>query len=288
MPATQQTAALPGWHPHPEVWALVVGLTLAYMLAITYLGPRKVPPGTPPASRGQRIAFFLGVFALWAGEEWPLHELAEDFLFSAHMTQHLLFAFVVPPLLLVGTPVWLLRALLGRGVRFKIVRFLSRPIPALLLFNAAIAAMHWSVVVNLQVDSEPFHVAFHLVLITAGLLMWSVVVAPLPELRRLPEPARMFYLFLQSVVPTVPASFLTFSSGVLYSSYAAAPRIWGIDAVADQRVAGLIMKLGGGLLLWSVIAYMFFKWNAREEAQRSEEVTWEDFERELEVWDMRK
>jgi hypothetical protein len=94
--------------------------------------------------------------------------------------------------------------------------------------------MHWSVVVNLQVDSQLFHLAFHAVLITAGLL------------------------------------------------------IWGIDAVTDQRIAGLIMKLGGGLLLWSVIAYMFFKWNAREEAQRSEEVTWEDFERELEVWDMRK
>ena len=279
---------LPGWHPHPEVWALVFGLTLAYMLAITYLGPRKVPLGTSPASTGQKLAFFLGVLAIWAGEEWPLHELAEDYLFSAHMVQHLLFAFVAPPLLLVGTPPWLLRTLIGRGFRMKVIRFLSRPIPALLLFNAAIAAMHWSAVVNLQVDSDVFHLGFHVVLITTGLLMWSVVVAPLPELRPLPEPARMFYLFLQSVVPTVPASFLTFSSGILYSSYAAAPRIWGIDAVADQRIAGLIMKLGGGLLLWSVIAYMFFKWNAREEAQESEEVTWEDFEHELEVWDMRK
>jgi putative membrane protein len=258
------------------------------MLAIAYLGPQRVPPGARPASTGQKIAFFLGVFALWAGEEWPLHELAEDYLFSAHMVQHLLFVFVGPPLLLVGTPMWLLRALVGRGTRFKVIRFLTRPIPALLLFNGAIAAMHWSVVVNLQVDSATFHVGFHAVLITTALLMWSVVVAPLPELRRLPEPGRMLYLFLQSVVPTVPASFLTFSSGVLYSAYAAAPRIWGIDAVADQRIAGLIMKLGGGLLLWSVIAYMFFKWNAREEAQRPEEVTWEDFERELEVWDMRK
>jgi putative membrane protein len=281
-------ASLPGWHPHPEVWALVVGLSLGYMLAITYLGPRRVPPGARPASTGQGIAFFLGVLVLWAGEEWPLHELAEDYLFSAHMVQHLLFAFVAPPLLLIGTPVWLLRALVGRGTRFKVIRFLSRPVPALLLFNGAIAAMHWSVVVNLQVNSALFHIGFHVVLITTALLMWSVVVAPLPELRRLPEPARMLYLFLQSVVPTVPASFLTFSSGVLYSAYAAAPRIWGIDVVADQRIAGLIMKLGGGLLLWSVIAYMFFKWNAREEAQRAEEVPWEDFERELEVWNMRK
>ncbi|MGH2788585.1 MAG: cytochrome c oxidase assembly protein [Actinomycetota bacterium] len=288
MPGPEQAASLPAPHFHLEVWALVVGLSLAYVLAITYLGPRRAPPGAPPATGGQKIAFFLGVLSLWAGEEWPLHELAEDYLFSAHMVQHLLFAFVAPPLLLVGTPPWLLRSLIGRGTRFRVVRFLTRPIPALLLFNAAIAAMHWSTVVNLQVQSDAFHVAFHGVLIGAGLLMWAVVIAPLPELRRLAEPARMFYLFLQSVVPTVPASFLTFSSGVLYTAYAEAPRMWGIDAVTDQRMAGLIMKLGGGLLLWSVITYMFFKWNAKEEAQREEEVTWDDFERELEVWDMRK
>jgi putative membrane protein len=288
MRGPEQAASLPAPHAHPEVWALVAGLILAYMVAIAYLGPRKVPLGTRPATRGQMVAFFLGVVTLWAAEEWPLHELAEDYLFSAHMVQHLLLAFVAPPLLLIGTPPWLLRWLIGRKTRFRIVRFLTRPIPALLLFNAAIAAMHWSALVNLQVKSDVFHLVFHVVLIGSGLLMWSVVVAPLPELRRLAEPARMFYLFLQSVVPTVPASFLTFSSGVLYSAYADAPRMWGIDAVADQRMAGLIMKLGGGLLLWSVIAYMFFKWNAKEEAARDEEVTWDDFERELEVWDMRK
>ncbi|MDQ3878764.1 MAG: cytochrome c oxidase assembly protein, partial [Actinomycetota bacterium] len=63
-----------------------------------------------------------------------------------------------------------------------------------------------------------------------------------------------------------------------------------IDAVTDQRIAGLIMKIGGGLLLWTVIAVIFFTWNAREESQEGQtpEVPWEDFERELEVWDMRK
>ncbi len=48
------------------------------------------------------------------------------------------------------------------------------------------------------------------------------------------------------------------------------------------------MKLGGGLLLWSVIAVLFFRWSAKEESPGEEELSWEDFERELQAWDLRK
>ncbi len=75
---------------------------------------------------------------------------------------------------------------------------------------------------------------------------------------------------------------------MIYSFYESAPRIWGISAIVDQRVAGLIMKLGGGLLLWTVITVLFFKWHAKEEAQLHEEVRWDDFERELEIYKLRR
>ncbi|MGH2757764.1 MAG: cytochrome c oxidase assembly protein, partial [Actinomycetota bacterium] len=111
---------------------------------------------------------------------------------------------------------------------------------------------------------------------------------PLPELRRLQPPGKMVYLFLQSILPTVPASFLTFASSPIYSAYAEAPRLWGISAVTDQMVAGLIMKIVGGLLLWLAIAIVFFKWHAAEQNVAPQAMQWDDFERELEVWDLRK
>ena len=283
------SSTLPEWHPHLETWLLVVGLLTAYVTAVVMLGPRRAEPGREIASTAQKTAFLLGVIALLVAEEWPLHDLAEDYLFSAHMVQHILFAYVIPPLLLLGTPAWLLRALVGRGARLKVMRFLTKPLIALVLSNGAIAAMHWEMVVNLQSRSEVFHLFFHAVLLGTGLLMWSVVVAPLPELNRLSDPAKMLYLFLQSIIPTVPASFLTFANTPLYSFYEDAPRIWGLSAATDQMMAGLIMKIGGGLLLWSIIAVMFFKWNAKEERQTDEEeVSWDDFERELEAWNLRK
>jgi putative membrane protein len=280
--------SLPTWHIHPETWLVIMVLVIGYIWAVTTVGPKKANRGEPAATTRQKACFLLGVLTILVAESWPLHDLAESYLFSAHMVQHLLFAFVVPPLLLLGTPRWLLRAMIGTGLRFKIVRFLTRPLIALVLFNGAIAIMHWVVVVDLQARSAPFHIAFHGVLIGTGLLMWSVVIAPLPELNRLSDPAKMLYLFLQSIVPTVPASFLTFATEPLYGVYEAAPRIWGMTAQTDQMIAGLIMKIGGGLLLWSVITVMFFRWNAKEEAQQDEDVSWDDFERELEAWNLRK
>jgi putative membrane protein len=276
------------WHPHPQTWLLVIVLVIAYVWAVTVLGPKRARDGERVATTKQKAAFLSGILFLLVAEEWPLHDLAEDYLFSAHMVQHMLLAFVVPPLLLLGTPAWLLRSLLGTNVRFRIVRFLTRPLVALVLFNAAIVAMHWVVIVDLQSRSQIFHVGFHLVLLGSALLMWSVVIPPLPELKRLSPPGKMLYLFLQSIVPTVPASFLTFASDPLYPFYEAAPRVWGLSAGVDQMIAGLIMKLGGGALLWSVITVMFFKWHAQEEAQDVQEISWEDFERELQAWNMRK
>jgi putative membrane protein len=277
------------WGPHPDVWLLVIVLVAGYFGAIRFLSQGRVPIDEEPATQTQKLFYLSGVVMLWIGADWPLHELSEDFLFSAHMVQHTLFSLVAPPLLLLGMPAWMLRRILATLKLERAFRLLTRPLIALLLFNVVIVVTHMPTVVDAAVGSEPLHFLVHTVLFSSSVLMWWPVVDPLPELKRLSEPAKMLYLFLQSIVPTVPASFLTFSEGVLYESYAGFPRLWGIDVVTDQRMAGLLMKIGGGLLLWLAIAILFFRWNANEERQEEvEEVTWDDFERELQAWDLRK
>jgi putative membrane protein len=273
------------WAPQPDVWALVAVLVAGYLLAPTLLRGRDAPR---PEARRQAL-YLCGVLALWIGADWPLHGLSEGYLFSAHMVQHMLFTFVAPPLMLAGLPKWMLEDLLRPRLVGLTVRFLTRPLVALLVFNLVIAVTHWPSLVDLSLRSAPAHLAIHFVLFTTAACMWWPVVDPLPSRRSLSPPAKMLYLFLQSVVPTVPASFLTFASSPLYEGYALAPRLWpGFDVVTDQRVAGLIMKLGGGLLLWGVIAVLFFRWNATEESSEDEVLTWDDFERELQAWDLRR
>ncbi|HEY3241104.1 MAG TPA: cytochrome c oxidase assembly protein [Acidimicrobiia bacterium] len=260
---------------------LIAALGGGYVFALRRLGPRHVAPGARSATRVQMAAFGGGLLTVWLGADWPLHDLGEGYLYSVHMTQHLLFTLVAPPLLLLGTPAWLARELLRPAWLFAVVSRLARPVPALILFNALIVVTHWPAFVDLTLRSEPTHFAAHAAIFGSALLMWCPVVAPLPEWRPLSPPAQMLYLFLQSIVPTVPASFLVFAEHPIYHFYETVPRLWGLSAGEDQRIGGLLMKLGGGLLLWSIITVIFFRWHADEESADRSARRWRALEREI-------
>lgn len=276
------------WHPHADVWLLMFGLIAGYVVAVVRWGPALAGPGDLPATQREKTCFFLGIFSLWFAAEWPLHDISENYLFSAHMVQHTIFSLVAPPLLILGVPKWMWRRVLTVRWIAGPLRALSRPLLALILFNVVVLVTHWPTIVNASLTSEPAHFVVHVFVFGSAAIMWLPVMGRVPEFQRLSEPGKMLYLFLQSILPTVPASFLTFSDGVIYSFYAEAPRIWGMSAIEDQRIAGLIMKLGGGLLLWTVIAILFFRWSSKEESDLHEEVRWDDFERELEIYKLRK
>ena len=142
--------------------------------------------------------------------------------------------------------------------------FLTKPLVALIVFNSALLFVHWPAVVELSVRSGWSHFGLHVLLVSTALLMWWPVMSPLPEYPALPAPGQMLYLFLQSLAPTIPASFLTFGDHLLYPVYGTFPRIWGIGALTDQMIAGLIMKLVGGAILWTFITVIFFRWYRQE------------------------
>lgn len=271
---------MPGWHPHPDVWVLALSLTGMYLYALRRVGPHQVSPGDAPATSRQRWAWWLGVLTLIVAAEWPLHDLGEQSLFTAHMLQHLLMTLVAPPLLLLGTPGWMLRWLFRPRILMRVLRVLCKPLVALILFNLVIAVIHVPRFVDLYLGNPAVHFGTHVALVGTALLMWMPVLSPVAEIPRLPYPLQMLYLFAQSIVPTVPASFLTFGSEPLYRAYVELPRLWGISALTDMRVAGLAMKLLGGFILWGVIAVLFFRW-ARQEEEGTDDLGWQRVERAL-------
>jgi putative membrane protein len=274
-------AHAPGWHAHPDVWLLIALLVGAYVLAVTRLGPRHAAPGQPAVTPFQVTCWLLGVAAVWVAADWPIHDVAEGFNYSVHMVQHLVLSMVAPPLLLLGTPGWLLRAILRPPGVFRAVRALARFFPALLVFNVVLVLTHWPAVVDLSLRAEMPHFLVHALIFVSALIVWLPVLSPLPEIPRLSPPGRMIFLFLQSVVPTVPASFLTFGSAPLYRFYEDVPQLWGLSTLDDQRLAGLIMKIGAGVLLWLLIAVIFFRWAADEERGHAVRRSWQDLDREV-------
>ncbi len=248
---------------HWDILGVVAVAILGYVYGVRFLARRHLPPGTAAVTRRQVAWFVTGIGLFLAVEAWPIHDIAERSLFSFHMTEHMVLALLVPPALLKGMPGWLLR-LLVRPV-LPVLRVITRPLLAILFFNSVLALIHVPRIVEAMVTSGGVHLVFHLLLLGSAAVMWWPVIGPIPELPKLRPEVAMGYLFLQSLVPTIPASFLTFADDVVYKVYENTPRLWGFDVLTDQAVAGLIMKIGGGIVLWTAIAVIFFKWAAAEE-----------------------
>lgn len=269
---------MPDWHPHPDVWLVLGGIWLAYLVAVR----RHEATPSERSERGRRVTLFsLGMVLLWIGADWPTHDLAEGYLYSVHMVQHMLFTLVAAPLLIAGIPAWLWRTVLGPRAVFVAFRFLTKPVVALVVFNAVLLFTHWPEVVKASVASELTHFSLHALIFGSAIVMWWPVLSPLVELPALTPPGQMMYLFAQSLAPTIPASFLTFGNTLLYPVYGTFPRIWGISPLNDQLLAGLTMKIVGGLILWGFITTIFFRWHAREERDGWDALALRNVEREL-------
>lgn len=250
---------------HPEVWLLVGSLTAAYVYMVRVIGPKAVGPGRAVVTRTNVVTFAAAMILLWAASDWPLHDISEEYLYSAHMVQHMALSYFVPPLALLATPTWLARLLLGDGGLYRTVKWFAHPVVAGVLFNASVMILHIPLLVNESVQNGPLHYLLHVMVVTTSLLMWLPVCGPVPELR-IGVAGAMIYLFLQSVVPTVPAAWLTFAEGVVYQAYDTPVRLWGISVIDDQQLAGAIMKTAGGLYLWAIVIYLFFtKFAARHD-----------------------
>ena len=243
---------------HLEVWLLIVFLVSSYIYVVRVLGPRAVTMGEPIVTRRQLVCFISGILIMFLSTDWPMHDIAEEYLYSVHMFQHMSLTYFMPPLVVLATPEWFVRVLVGNGRAYRALRFLTFPVRAGLLFNLGIVISHIPGVVNASVSNGPLHYFVHVLLVLTSILMWMPVCGPLKEFQMAPMP-KMIYLFLNSVVATIPAGWLTFAEGVVYKHYNIPTRVWGVSVSNDQQIAGAIMKLGGSIFLWTIIVAMFFK-----------------------------
>jgi putative membrane protein len=256
------------WHAHPEVWLLV-----ATVIALGIYVDRVIAPKIPASERGdgpaisrrQKGWFIFGVLLLWGASDWPMHDVAEQYLYSVHMVQHTILTLVMPPVFWMATPPWLARLVVAPGTRgYATLQRFARPVVAAVIFNALVLFSHWPAVVNFSVANGPFHYSLHLVLVSAAFLMWIPVCGPWRELQ-LSEPGKCVYLFAQSIIPTVPGAWLAMADQPIFTAYDHLPRMFELSAMDDQMIAGFFMKLGAGSYLWAVIIVIFFRWAFAQE-----------------------
>jgi putative membrane protein len=257
------------WSIHPST---VVGL--AVLAAIYFWRARHAPAGVQ-LSVWRQLSFISALFVIFASLNGPLHDLSDDYLFSAHMVQHLLLTLAMPPLLIAAIPGWMLRPILQSRTIAAIARRVTRPVFCFVAFNLVIAGWHIPDLYNSAMANHNIHIVEHLMMMSAAVLMWWPLMSPLPELPRLAYPGQMLYCFLMSIPMSITAVYIAMADHVLYPAYAAAPRVTGLTPMEDQLLGGLIMWVPGGLIFALIMTVVFFKWVSRgEDSTAGAQVDW--------------
>lgn len=254
---------LSGWNLDVTVIAGILALGGGYLYAI---GPlRRTRHLGEAVPRGRVTAFFVGIAILAFALLSPLDTLGDRYLFSAHMVQHMLLTMVFPPLLLVGTPGWLLRPLLRSPLVGRVARGGTLPPVAFALFNGVFWIWHLPPLYDLTLHNEAIHVVEHVTFLVTATINWFPIFSPLPDaLPRLSRPAQLLYLFLSCQPMVALGALLTFASQPLYTAYLAAPRLFGTTALGDQQLGGLIMWIPGNFVYLLVMSVVFFLWIERQ------------------------
>jgi len=248
-------AALRSWSIPPAA-TFAIALTIIVYLRGWWLlrraGSRTIPPW--------RVAFFLaGMFTLWVALASPM-DVFNGFLLTAHMLQHMLLMMVVPPLLLLGSPlVPMLRGLpifaarefggpfLNWPIAQRVGLALTHPALALLLMGVTMFAWHVPRLYELALASSAWHEVEHASFLAVSIIFWWPVIEPWPSRPRWSRWLKVPYLLIADLQNTVLSAILLFSDRVLYPSYASEPRLFGMSALEDQVAAGAMMWVVGSL-----------------------------------------
>lgn len=249
--------------PYPGVWLFVLLLAGWYVWAVAR--PGAAAPGRPPLRPAEAASFGVGVALVWVAADWPLGTLGAGYLLSAHQIQYVLFTMAAPPLLVLGTPAWVLRRVLRRPAVRHVASVVTRPLPALAIFNVVVVSTHLPEVVDGLMGSQMGSFFLDLSWMVAGIVLWWPVLRRVPELNGLSYPGRFAYLLVATLPPMIPAAFLTFAEYPIYATYELAPPVAGISAGSDQLVGGLIMKFASDIIVLLALSILFFRWHATEE-----------------------
>lgn len=263
--------ALRAWSFDPG-GVIVTGLVAA-AYGWGYLRLRRTAPGFR-FPRWQVIAFGAGIVLLLLTLISPIDRYSDD-LFWAHMVQHMLLVMLVAPLLLLGAPATLaLRAASGPVrrryivplLRSRLLRLLTYPPVALLLFIAAIWIWHLPTLYEAAIDSEALHFVEHFAFLGGASLFWWLIIGVDATHLRPGHVARIALLLLAIVQNIGLALVLASVDRVLYATYEAAAlaRDWGPSAITDQRIGAGVMWVPGAMMLALAVIVTVYYWAESE------------------------
>lgn len=272
------------WSWSPGVIICLLLLVLLYLWGLTRL--RRRSAGEQTVSIYRVITFFAAIVLMGATLLTPINTIARTQLFTMHMVQIVVLTTLCAPMLQAACPDVLIRPLTETPVIKDILRTLTRPLTASLLFNILFLLWHTPRLFDLAIMNGALYSVMLLSIFFTSLLNWWPLIGTVNEWREMSYPMQMLYAFLDGQPVDIFAFILVFSGVPLYTHYAT-PHWWlHVAAYADQAVGGAFLLIPG-LVDLGVMTPLFFQWlkQIEQKTRIADQKRMEELEEEEEEWE---
>lgn len=259
------------WRPYAGVWIMVLALAFWYWRSYRR-AVREWDGRNPRLRRARVVAAIAGILLFWIALDWPVGTLGAGYLASIHMVQFFLIALIVPALFVYGWPPArppVAEGESGAGAWSTIVRALTHPAVALVVFDAVVVATHAPPVVDSLMASQAGSFALDMAWLVAGTLFWWPIIGGPFGHAPLRTPMNIAYIFASSLSHTGVSMYLLLARFPVYSTYELAPPISGISKLGDQELAGGLMLIAGAAIVLGTISVLFFRWQGEMEEREA-------------------
>ena len=252
-----------------SVWDIAILAALTVSGVLYWRGSRRLAARHARVRAAEPIAFWAGWLTAIAAL-LPQVDRAAAELFSVHMAQHELLMLVVAPLMIAGRPIlpWLwalpshVRAGAGTAIGCPTISgawaLLTMPLVAWTLHGLAIWVWHLPALYEAALRDDGIHAVQHAMFVgTAVLFWWGLVYG---RYGRAAYGAAVLYVFATLVHTGLLGAMFALSERSFYPLYVERAEAAGVDAVADQQLAGLYMWVPSGIVLTLFGLALFAAW----------------------------
>jgi cytochrome c oxidase assembly factor CtaG len=228
---------------------------------------RRLARRGTPVPLARRLSFALGIALYLVAVSPPLERIGETRLFAAHMLQHVVLGDLAALALVLGLTGPMLRPLLALPPVDKL-RVLAHPLVALPLWALNLYVWHLPALYEGALRHDVLHALEHACFLGFGMLMWAPVVEVLPGPAWFGTGWKLGYVVAVRGIEGVLGNVFFWAGAPVYATYADAPRLWGISALADQGYAGGVMMVEGSLVTLCALAWLFLRLAAEGELRQ--------------------